>query len=86
MGISTTWPRDGTSVRVGISGPVSADGSRSTEEWSARRRLVQFWRKQEGTKITAAFGPIPQSEYSSHQNSIIISCIFREDNNCCYVT
>ncbi|RSH94020.1 hypothetical protein EHS25_006674 [Saitozyma podzolica] len=58
----------------------------STEEWSARRRLVQFWRKQEGTKITAAFGPIPQSEYSSHQNSIIISCIFREDNNCCYVT
>lgn len=60
--------------------------SRSTEEWSARRRLVQFWRKQESTKITAAFGPIPQSEYSSHQNSIIISCIFREDNNCCYVT
>lgn len=72
--------------RFGSRGLSWLTSSRSTEEWSARRRLVQFWRKQEGTKITAAFGPIPQSEYSSHQNSIIISCIFREDNNCCYVT
>jgi hypothetical protein len=63
-----------------------ADVGRTTEEWAARRRLVQFWRKQEGTQITAAFAPIAQHDYSGHQQSIIISCIFREDNNCCYVT
>ncbi|WWC89923.1 uncharacterized protein L201_004852 [Kwoniella dendrophila CBS 6074] len=56
------------------------------EEWHARRRLVQFWRRQEGTTIHAAFKPISQAEYPAYQQSIIISCIFREDKNLCYVT
>ncbi|KAI9638094.1 uncharacterized protein MKK02DRAFT_22732, partial [Dioszegia hungarica] len=58
----------------------------TTDEWNNRRRLVQFWRKQDGTQITAAFQGIPQDKYSAHTQSIIISCIFREDNNLCYVT
>ncbi|WVR05285.1 hypothetical protein IAU60_002297 [Kwoniella sp. DSM 27419] len=58
----------------------------STEEWHSRRRLVQFWRRQEGTTIHAAFKPISQAEYPAFQQSIIISCIFREDKNMCYVT
>nr|XP_018263729.1 uncharacterized protein I303_03601 [Kwoniella dejecticola CBS 10117]OBR85887.1 hypothetical protein I303_03601 [Kwoniella dejecticola CBS 10117] len=56
------------------------------EEWHARRRLVQFWRRQEGTTIHAAFKPISQAEYPAYQQSIIVSCIFREDKNICYVT
>ncbi|OCF41451.1 hypothetical protein I317_04752 [Kwoniella heveanensis CBS 569] len=58
----------------------------SQEEWHARRRLVQFWRRQEGTTIHAAFKPISQADYPAYQQSIIISCIFREDKNACYVT
>ncbi|WVQ69941.1 uncharacterized protein L199_008164 [Kwoniella botswanensis] len=56
------------------------------DEWHARRRLVQFWRRQEGTTIHAAFKPISQADYPAYQQSIIISCIFREDKNVCYVT
>jgi len=51
-----------------------------------RRRLVQFWRRQEGTTIHAAFRPVSQQEYPQAQQSIIISCIFREDKNECFVT
>ncbi|KAK8869715.1 hypothetical protein IAR55_000283 [Kwoniella newhampshirensis] len=58
----------------------------TTEEWHSRRRLVQFWRRQEGTTIHAAFKPISQAEYPAYQQSIIISCIFREDKNACFVT
>ena len=47
---------------------------------------MQFWRKQDGTTIFAAFRPLSQVEYPQAQNSIIISCIFREDKNACYVT
>ena len=51
-----------------------------------RRRLVQFWRRQDGTTIYAAFRPLAQQDYPQAQQSIIISCIFREDKNECYVT
>ncbi len=57
---------------------------RNQEEWNARRRLVQFWRRQEGSTIHAAFRPISQAEYVP--NSIVISCIFRADKNECFVT
>ncbi|KAL7336295.1 hypothetical protein BJY59DRAFT_733813, partial [Rhodotorula toruloides] len=54
------------------------------EEWTARRRLVQFWPQQDGQVINVTFRPIPQTEYV--QNSIVISCIFRDDFNECFVT
>lgn len=47
---------------------------------------MQFWRRQEGTSIHAAFRPLAQADYASVANSIIISCIFREDKNACFVT
>ena len=59
---------------------------RTQEEWVNRRRLVQFWRRQEGTTICAAFRPLSQQDYPQAQQSIIISCIFREDKNECFVT
>lgn len=56
----------------------------SNEEWTNRRRLIQFWRQQEGNVINATFRPIPQPEFVP--NSIVISCIFRDDWNECFVT
>ncbi|KAJ9092389.1 hypothetical protein QFC21_006891 [Naganishia friedmannii] len=54
------------------------------EEWHAKRRLVQFWRRQDGPVIHAAFRPIKQTEYIP--NSIVVSCIYRADKNECFVT
>ena len=56
----------------------------SNEEWTTRRRLIQFWRQQEGNVINATFRPITQDEFVP--NSIVISCIFRDEWNECFVT
>lgn len=56
----------------------------SNEEWTNRRRLIQFWRQQEGNVINASFRPISQAEYMP--NTIVISCIFRDEWNECFVT
>lgn len=56
----------------------------SNEEWTNRRRLIQFWRQQEGNVINATFRPIAQAEFVP--NSIVISCIFRDEWNECFVT
>ncbi|SCV73430.1 BQ2448_7356 [Microbotryum intermedium] len=56
----------------------------SNEEWKNRRRLIQFWRSQEGNQINATFRPILQNDFIP--NSIVISCIFRDDWNECFVT
>lgn len=56
----------------------------SAEEWSVRRRLVLFTRWQEGNTVNASFRPITLNEFAN--NNIVISCIFREDRNECFVT
>lgn len=56
----------------------------SVEELQEGRRLVQFWRKQEGITIYATFRPIMPDQYV--KNSIVVSCIFRADRNECYIT
>lgn len=54
------------------------------DEWHAKRRLVHFTRKQEGGNISATFKPVSLQEITP--NTIVVSCIFREDKNECYVT
>lgn len=56
----------------------------SQDEWHAKRRLVHFTRKQEGGIISATFKPVSLQEITP--NTIVVSCIFREDKNECYVT
>ncbi|GAA6033092.1 hypothetical protein JCM8097_002940 [Rhodosporidiobolus ruineniae] len=56
----------------------------SNEEWTSRRRLIQFWPQQDGNVINVNFRPIAQHEYV--QNAIVISCIFRDEWNECFVT
>ncbi|KAL7004847.1 hypothetical protein EMMF5_005580 [Cystobasidiomycetes sp. EMM_F5] len=56
----------------------------SHDEWLVKRRLVRFWRKQDGNVITSTFRPIGLNEVTPE--TIVISCIFREDKNECFVT
>ena len=56
----------------------------SHDEWRSGRRLVQFWRKQEGATIHAVCKPILPEQYVP--NSIVVSCIFWEVTNECYIT
>lgn len=56
----------------------------SHEEWLAKRRLVQFWRRQEGQNIIASFRGVGLQDLTD--DSIVISCIFREEKNECFVT
>ncbi|KAM0752280.1 hypothetical protein T439DRAFT_204786 [Meredithblackwellia eburnea MCA 4105] len=56
----------------------------SNEEWTNRRRLIQFWRQQDGNVINTTFRPIAQQDFVP--NSIVISCIFRDEWNECFVT
>lgn len=56
----------------------------TVDELQEGRRLVQFWRKQEGTTIHATFRPIMLDQYV--KNSIVVSCIFRADRNECFIT
>lgn len=72
-------------INLDINGDLSTMAQRWTQdEWINRRRLVQFWRKQEGSKITCGFQPVSQN--SRLQDSIVISCIFWEQRNECYIT
>lgn len=57
---------------------------RSQEEISARRRLVQFWRHMDGPIVNVHFCPIQPEEYDDSR--IVVSCIYREDVDKCYIT
>jgi hypothetical protein len=54
------------------------------EEWNNRRRLVQFWRRQENNEIICTFAPVAPSDLQP--NSIVVSCIYWEDRNECFIT
>ncbi|KAI8216126.1 hypothetical protein K4K53_010414 [Colletotrichum sp. SAR 10_77] len=56
----------------------------SPEEWSNRRRIVMFSKKQSGSTLTASFRAVNVNERPP--NSICISCIWWAEKNECYVT
>ena len=56
----------------------------STEEVTAKRRLVQFWRSQNNNTITADFAPA--SAEGGPPKGICISCIWWAERQECYVT
>ena len=56
----------------------------STEEFAAKRRLVQFWRSQNTNTIDADFAAAPAD--SSPPRGICISCIWWAERQECYVT
>lgn len=56
----------------------------SQEEWTNRRRLIQFFRHQEGNVVNVSFKPISAHEYIP--DTVVVSCIFRDEWNECFVT
>ncbi|KAI8970006.1 hypothetical protein BDF20DRAFT_838414 [Mycotypha africana] len=59
----------------------------SNEEWEHRRRLVQFWREQNGNEIRCTFEPVAQGDRISTSNgNIIVSCIYWAERNDCFIT
>ena len=56
----------------------------SDAEFSAKRRLVQFWRSQNSSTITTNFKPVTPEDRQPH--SICISCIWWESKQECFVT
>ncbi|BFZ57256.1 hypothetical protein PYCC9005_004307 [Savitreella phatthalungensis] len=57
----------------------------SAEEFGIRRRLVQFWRKQEGNVIRINFRPVEPGS-TRPPNAVIISCIYWEERQECFFT
>ncbi|KAI8884765.1 hypothetical protein K501DRAFT_247276 [Backusella circina FSU 941] len=59
----------------------------SPEEWDNRRRIVQFWREQNGNEIRCTFNPVSQGEYfTSNSGHIVVSCIYWAERNDCFIT
>ncbi len=56
----------------------------SLEEWDAKRRLVQFTRRQSGSTILTDFKAVAPED--RQPNSICISCIWWEEKKDCFVT
>lgn len=57
----------------------------SAEEFAIRRRLVQFWRKQEGSVIKINFRPV-EPGVSRPPHAVVISCIYWEEQQECFFT
>ncbi|KAF9097446.1 hypothetical protein BGX29_005765 [Mortierella sp. GBA35] len=56
----------------------------SGEEWESHRRLVQFWRRQDGNDIHCSFASVAPAE--RQPNSIVVSCIYWAEKNDCFLT
>lgn len=56
----------------------------SGEEWESHRRLVQFWRRQDGNDIHCNFAPVAPAD--RQPNSIVVSCIYWAERNDCFLT
>ncbi|KIJ49706.1 hypothetical protein M422DRAFT_28068 [Sphaerobolus stellatus SS14] len=56
----------------------------SETEQKCGRRLVQFWKRQIGNILQISFAPIPQNAYK--ENTIVVSCIYRENVDDYFIT
>ncbi|MCJ1264030.1 hypothetical protein MMC22_003901 [Lobaria immixta] len=54
------------------------------DEWSARRRIVRFWRNRSGREIHTNLEPVTPDDRP--HSSICISCIVWEERRECFVT
>jgi hypothetical protein len=78
---------DAPKAEVHIAGDLATMAKGWTsEEWAAKRRLVKVWRRQDGHNIFLAFAPMPQAEWHAEKDCVVVSCMFREDRNSCWVT
>ena len=62
--------------------PICVDWTQA--ELSAGRRLVRFVKVQDGRRLIVSCEPITQEEYCESDN--VISCIYRQELDACFVT
>ncbi|KAL8980383.1 MAG: hypothetical protein Q9177_005898, partial [Variospora cf. flavescens] len=75
----------GPNVTLHIYGdPESMARNWTPAEKANKRRLVQFWRTQSGTSVSAGFKPVPAEEKSP--GTICVSCIWWEERGECFFT
>jgi len=80
-----TYPGLLNKANLKIIGDLDTMGQAWTaEEWNGRRRLVQFWRRQEGNEIHCDFQAVQQAD--RQPNSIVVSCIYWQERNDCFIT
>lgn len=74
-----------TKTVVKINGNLSEMATGWTEEeWTNRRRIVQFEKSQIGKRLDVDFKAISVNEITA--NSIYVSCIWRDNRSDCYFT
>lgn len=84
-------PASPNRVQLRIEGDLDAmcDGW-TPDEWAQRRRLVQFWRDEEGQIIRCGFQPVAQEAHRGQVNTIegftIVSCIYWPERNDYFIT
>jgi hypothetical protein len=61
---------------------MCVDWSKAEEE--VGRRLVRFTKVQDGRRLIVSCEPVPQEDY--RDSDTVISCIYRETVDACYVT
>lgn len=76
-------PQNKATLKMGGDLDGMADGW-TDEECAAKRRIVQFERRQSGSIIHTSFGPVTPETRSP--NSICVSCIWWEEKNEAFVT
>ncbi|KAI4278506.1 MAG: hypothetical protein L6R35_006089 [Caloplaca aegaea] len=75
----------GPNVTLHIYGsPESMARNWTPAEKANKRRLVQFWRTQSGTSVSAGFKPVAAEEKSP--GTICVSCIWWEERGECFFT
>ncbi|RCI04951.1 hypothetical protein CU098_001551, partial [Rhizopus stolonifer] len=62
----------------------------TAEEWENQRRLVQFWRRQEGNEVTCKFDkftlPLEKSKQPDMNKIIVVSCIYWKEKDDYFIT
>ena len=62
----------------------------TAQEWENQRRLVQFWRRQEGNEVTCKFAtftlPAEKSKQPDMSKIIVVSCIYWREKNDYFIT
>jgi hypothetical protein len=61
-----------------------ANDTRTQTEFESNRRLIRFWKAQDGNTVHTSFQPITPEQYEDH--AIVISCIHSEPGACYFTS
>lgn len=56
------------------------------QECEEHRRVVQFWRRQEGNEVICSFAPVSDPEARRQEHNILVSCIYWQERGDYFIT